>query len=45
MDSLTCFLCEKKFKSAYMVNRHIHSKNVCLDDLKELEIKLKMFEL
>lgn len=45
MDSLICFLCEKKFKSAYMVNRHIHSKNVCLHDLKELEIKLKMLEL
>lgn len=45
MDSLTCFLCEKKFKSEYLLNRHKNSKTFCISDIKDLEIKLKMLEL
>ena len=45
MDSLTCFLCEKKFKSEYLLNRHKNSKTICISDIKDLEIKLKMLEL
>jgi hypothetical protein len=45
MDSPTCFLCEKKFKSEYLLNRHKNSKTFCISDIKQLEIKLKMLEL